>query len=166
MVLYMRTRVNMRIDTDLWVRVKTEAEGLGQARTKFVERALEQALGGHAPNSLELAAKLKEMWHNDPVLERQLASEEGVASSASSRAPEIVKEVVIEKEVLEMPPPSRERAEEMDREDEARRVESERREVARQFVSQSPKPKLPPGVKTGADVMRERQARLNKERGR
>ncbi len=93
----------MRIDTDLWVRVKTEAEGLGQTRTKFVERALEQALEGHAPNSLELAAKLKEMWHNDPVLERQLVS---------------------------------------------------------QLVSQ-----LPPGVKTGADVMRERQTKLNKERG-
>lgn len=40
-----RRRIDLRLDEDLLARLDAEAERLGQTRTKFIERALESALG-------------------------------------------------------------------------------------------------------------------------
>lgn len=40
-----RRLINMRLPAELLARADAEAERLGQTRTKFVERALEKALG-------------------------------------------------------------------------------------------------------------------------
>jgi hypothetical protein len=40
-----RRRVDFRLDEELLARLDAEAERLGQTRTKYVERALESALG-------------------------------------------------------------------------------------------------------------------------
>jgi Arc/MetJ family transcription regulator len=44
-MLMARRRVDLRLDEELLARVDARAEELGQTRTKFVERALEKALG-------------------------------------------------------------------------------------------------------------------------
>jgi hypothetical protein len=50
-----RRRVDLRLDENFLARVDAEAERLGQTRTKFIERALEKALG---PPPLDPAAGL------------------------------------------------------------------------------------------------------------
>jgi hypothetical protein len=44
-----RRRIDIRLPEDLLARVDAEAERLGQTRTKFLERALESALGASSP---------------------------------------------------------------------------------------------------------------------
>lgn len=50
-----RRAISLRLPAEMWAAVEARAEELGQTRTKFVERALEKALGAgtKAPESGE-----------------------------------------------------------------------------------------------------------------
>lgn len=133
-------RLDLRLDPDLKARVDAEADRLGQKVTTFVERALESALGGLKPGDTHSVSSPR----GSGILEETAPTEHPVPSRASDQGP------------LDEAPASE-------------------LEALRNFAGMdhsvpknppSSKPKLPAGVKTGAQLAREQQsaarmARLN-----
>lgn len=62
-----RRRVDLRLDEGLMARVDARAEELGQTRTKFIERALEKALGTEDGAAMAPAPPVRDSVQFEPA---------------------------------------------------------------------------------------------------